>query len=163
MSQAFVGTRSASSGEELEQVLLGFPAQSRCYFLRWVHKISGFVEELPKNFPSPEGEMLTPEFEVRWKPARHGYELLLLHSGQPAESWGFTPIEGDWVASEPLRTHLHAKGELQGPAEARQDTRFPNPFIYPSGLELQQRYFQKTHTGTIHFVGLTAKLKEKAS
>jgi hypothetical protein len=163
MSQAFVGSRSASSGEDLKQLLLGLPAQSRCYFLRWVHRVSGFVDELPQDFPSPEGEMLTPEFEVRWKPSRQGYELLLLHSGKPDANWGFEPIGSDWMVSEPLSTHLHAKGEIQGAAENRQDTRFPNPFIYPSALKLQQRYFQKQHTGTVHFVGLMLKPEVNAS
>jgi hypothetical protein len=158
MNQAFVGQRSVASSAELKQLLAGLPAQSRCYFLRWVHKVSGFGYEMPPEFPSPEGEMLTPEFEVRWKQRKQigqGYEVLLLHSGEPDASWNFQPIGQDWMASDPLDTHLHPKGSLEENAENRQDTRFPKPFIYPNHLKLQQRYFQNQHTGTVHFVALT--------
>jgi hypothetical protein len=154
MNQAFVGQRSVASSAELKQLLAGLPAQSRCYFLRWVHKVSGFVDQMPSDL-SPEGEMLTPEFEVRWKQIRQGYELLLLHGGEPDASWNFQPIGADWIASDPLDTHLHPKGSLEENAENRQDTRFPKPFIYPNHLKLQQRYFQNQHTGTVHFVALT--------
>jgi hypothetical protein len=154
MNQAFVGKRSISS-EDLKQFLKELPASSRYYFLRWVHKVSGFVDQLPTDFPSPEGEMLTPKFEVRWKQTRQGYEMLILHHSEPDPSWKFEPIGKDWIASDPLNTHLHSKGTLQKDAENRQDTRYPKPFMYPDRLKLQQRYFQNKHTGTIHFVALT--------
>ncbi len=154
MNQAFVGKRTLSSGNELKKLLLEMvPATSRYYFLRWVHKVSGFVDELPTDFPSPEGEMLTSKFEVRWKQARQGYEVLLLHSSEPDSNWEFEPIGKDWTASKPLPAHLHPHGALQ--ATDRQDTRYPKLFIYPDSLRLQQQYFQNQHTGTVHFVALT--------
>ena len=157
MNQAFVGKRSIASSDELKKLLETFPASSCYYFLRWVHKVSGFVDQIPPEFPSPEGEMLTPEFEVRWKQTRQGYEVLLLHSSEPDPVWGFKPIGKDWITSKPLDTHLHPKG-FQG-ADG-QDTRYPKPFIYPAHLRLKQRYFQNQHTGTVHFVALTLAQEE---
>ncbi len=154
MSQAFVGTRSVASGEELKQVLEVLPAQSRCYFLRWVHQVSGFQVQLPAEFPSPEGEMMTPHFEVRWKRKREGYELLLLAQDVQASTWGFEAVSRTWEASEPLPTHWHNSGDTP-------DMRFPKTFTYPKHLKLQQRYFHDRETGTVHFVALT--LMEKAS
>jgi hypothetical protein len=160
MSSAFVGTRSVISSDDLKQVLETLPARSRCYFLRWVHKVSGFEYEIPADFPSPEGEMLTPEFEVRWKQTPQGYDLLLLahHGSTPDQT--FQALGSSWIASDPLKLHLAPKGTLQSSEKDRQDTRFPNPFIYPDELELQQRYFQNQQTGTVHFVALTLKLKQ---
>jgi hypothetical protein len=165
MSQAFVGIRSVMSGDELKQALGSLPAQSRCYFLRWVHRVSGFVDAIPADFPSPEGEMLTPQFEVRWKQTKQGYELLLLHDGAvPDLAWGFEAVGKDWITSAPLPTHLHPKGNRQESEANQQDTRFPKPFIYPDDLTIKQRYFQNQDTGTIHFVALTlAKPEVKAS
>jgi hypothetical protein len=162
MSKAFVGKRSLTSSDELKKLLETLPSTSRCYFLRWIHKVSGFVDQIPNDFPSPEGEMLTPEFEVRWKQTRQGYEMLLLQSGEPDPDWKFETIGKDWISSNPLAVYLHPNGKLED--SDRQDTRYPKLFIYPNDLNLQQRYFQNQHTGTIHFVALTlAKSEVKAS
>jgi len=37
------------------------------YFLRWFHKVSGIVDQLPQEFPSPEGQMFNADWELRWK------------------------------------------------------------------------------------------------
>jgi hypothetical protein len=153
MSAAFVGTRAIASSTELEQFLQNMSASSRYYFLRWAHKVSGFVRH-PDDFSSPEGQMLTPEFEVRWQQTRQGYDLLLLHTREPNAAWGFQPVGQNWVISGSLTTHLHPKGKPQEEAEKRQDTRFPKAFIYPDGLRLQQQYFQNSETGTVHFIAL---------
>jgi hypothetical protein len=146
MSQAFVGTKSIDAAS-LKQFLQNLTAPSRYYFLRWVHQVSGFVEQLPETI-SPEGAMHTPDFEVRWQQTKQGYELLILCAGEVDEAWGFQAIASDWITSDPLAAHLHPKGSLQ-------DTRFPTLFIYPDLLKLQQRYFQNQQTGAVHFVALT--------
>ncbi|WP_448600115.1 hypothetical protein [Thermoleptolyngbya sp.] len=163
MSTAFVGTRSLETAEQLKSLLQELPARSRCYFLRWVHKVSGFNDSLPVDFPSPKGEMVTPDFEVRWQQTQHGYDLLLLAQHQPTSEYGFQALNKDycWVTSEPLPVHLSPNGTLQETEEKRQDTRFPRPLIYPAGLKLQQRYFQNKHTGTIHFVALNLVTTEE--
>jgi hypothetical protein len=160
---AFVGTRSVETPDQLKSLLQELPATSRYYFLRWVHNVSGFSCSLPEDFPSPKGEMLTPGFEVRWQQTQQGYDLLLLaHHELPSEH-GFQALSKNvsWMTSEPLAVHLLPKGKPQDTAEKRQDTRFPQPLIYPDGLKLQQRYFQDKHTGTVHFVALTLIAKEE--
>jgi hypothetical protein len=154
LNPAFVGTRSVSSSEELRQLLVSLPASSRCYFLRWVHKVSGFQHQLPVEFPSPEGEMMTPDFEVRWKGQRDGYDVLLLAHTVEAAAWGFEAVAKSWGTSEALPTYWHNSGDTP-------DMRFPKTFLYPKNLKLQQRYFHDRETGTVHFVALT--LEEKAS
>ncbi len=159
---AFVGTRSIETSEQLKSLLQELPAQSRCYFLRWVHKVSGFSDSLPEDFPSPKGEMLTPNFEVRWQQTQQGYDLLLLAHVQPTSDHGFQALNKEnkeriWITSKPLAVHLSPKDT----EEERQDTRFPKPLIYPDNHKLEQRYFQDKHTGTVHFVALTLVAEEK--
>jgi hypothetical protein len=156
MSSAFVGTRLVTSGDELKQSLETLPAQSRYYFLRWVHKVSGFCNSLPADFPSPKGEMLTPDFEVRWQQTPQGYDLLLLSLQEPKGAHHFQALGQDWVVSAPLSVHLSPKDT----PEERQNTRYPKPIIYPDKFKLHQRYFQNQHTGTVHFVSLTLASKE---
>ena len=162
---AFVGTRSVETSDQLKSLLQDLPAQSRCYFLRWVHKVSGFSYSLPAEFPSSKGEMLTPDFEVRWQQTRQGYDLLVLAHHKPMSEYGFQALNKDfaWITLEPLSVHLSPKGKPQDTAEKRQNTRFPQPLIYPDDLKLQQRYFQDKHTGTVHFVALTLIAKEEKS
>ncbi|MCU0527836.1 MAG: hypothetical protein MUF72_23830 [Elainella sp. Prado103] len=147
MSAAFVGTRSIAA-DQLQSFLQESPASSRYYFLRWLHRVSGFINRLPETFPSPEGEMLTPDFEMRWRQTSTGYDLLLLAHQAPEWEHGFQPLQQDWIVSEPLKVHPLPKAD-------KQDTRFPNAIDYPSGLKLQQRYFQNKQTETVHFISLT--------
>jgi hypothetical protein len=149
MSQAFVGTQSVDSGKALKALLEQCPAPKRQYFLRWVHQVK-WAETLPSEFPSPEGEMMTPAFEIRWQQVGQGYELLLLATSElPQLSTTFEPLlPFSWVASEPLAAHLLSTGN-------QQDMRFPKDIQYPVSLKLQQRYFQDQQTGTVHFVART--------
>ena len=163
---AFVGTLSVKTSDQLKSLLQDLPATSRCYFLRWVHQVSGFSYSLPEGFPSPRGEMLTPDFEVRWQQTPQGYDLLLLAQDESLSEHGFQALNknSSWTTSEPLPVHLSPKGKPHDTAEKRQDTRFPKPLIYPDGLKLHQRYFQDKHTETVHFVALTlVASKEKTA
>lgn len=157
MSAAFVGTRSIAA-DQLQSFLQGSPASSRYYFLRWVHRVSGFTDSLPETFPSPEGEMLTPDFEVRWRQTSTGYDLLLLAHQAPEWDHGFELLGKDWIASEPLVTNPLPKAE-------KQDTRFPNAIDYPyeHKFQLQQRYFQNQQTETVHFISLTLSSEAEQS
>jgi len=40
--------------------------------------VSGIVDQLPQEFPSPEGQMFNADWELRWKQQGKGYEVLLL-------------------------------------------------------------------------------------
>lgn len=157
---AFVGTRLVKTSDELKSLLQTLPAPSRCYFLRWVHRVSGFSDSLPADFPSPKGEMLTPEFEVRWQQTPQGYDLLLLAHCEPKTEHGFQALGNDWITFD-LEACLSPKGKPHDTEETRQDTRFPQPLIYPDHLKVKQRYFQNEHTGTVHFVALTLVAKEE--
>jgi hypothetical protein len=163
-AKVFVGMRSVQSSDQLKSLLQDLPAQSRCYFLRWVHKVSGFSDSLPTEFPSPRGEMLTPEFEVRWQQTNQGYNLLLLAHREPESDHKFQALDKRWLVSDPLDVHPLPKGKPQDTEAKRQDTRWPQPLIYPDELRLQQRYFQDEQTGTTHFVALTlvAKVEKTA-
>jgi hypothetical protein len=117
LTPAFVGTRRVESAEALRNFLENdLHAPSRYYFLRWLHRVSGFVDRLPEGLPSPAGECLTPEFELRWQQKGTAYELLLLHTGdegqaaEQAAKWGFQPLQNGWQVSAPQAAHLHPKG-----------------------------------------------------
>lgn len=68
------------------------------YFLRWAHRVSGIQMTLPKEFPSPEGQLFNAELELRWRHQRSGYEVLLLSKILPSLELEFSPIagEGEW-------------------------------------------------------------------
>ena len=124
---------------ELEQL-----ANARSYyFLRWPDRVSGFVtaEELPTNFPSPEGQMFDTQLEARWQPYTDGFELLLLSAmGKQA---GFEPVGSQWeIQQRPAYVHPARETRLPTITDAR-------------GLSLAQRYFYDARTRTVHFVALT--------
>ncbi|MFM7448360.1 MAG: hypothetical protein ACKO24_07170 [Leptolyngbyaceae cyanobacterium] len=149
MNNAFVGTRSLESDAALITLLQDCSAVPRYYFLRWVHQVEWTTEIPSANFPSPEGEMITPQFEIRWKKVQQGYDVLLLAVGEPSQiPTAFEPLPFNWEVSEPLAVHLLGQG-------AEQDMRFPRNLYYPPTLNLQQRYFQDQQTGTVHFVART--------
>lgn len=138
---SFVGIRQLSSVEELRELLTQRSSQSSYYFLRWAHKVSGILDHLPQDFPSPEGQMFNADYELRWKQQKKGYEVLLL-SKAGAEP-GFTPVGQHW------ETKLR-----QAYVYPSTETRFPKEFI-AEGVDVAQRYFIDTQTATIHFVVLT--------
>ncbi|MGB5962500.1 MAG: hypothetical protein WBG73_17670 [Coleofasciculaceae cyanobacterium] len=141
----FVGFKQVSSKEELRELLNQKSSQSSYYFLRWAHKVSGFIKQLPPDFPSPEGQMFNEDWELRWKQRKNGYEVLLL-SDNGAEP-GFTKVGQKWDTQ--LRTaHVYPLTE----------TRFPKEFIAES-IDIAQRYFLDSQTATVHFVALTVSKK----
>lgn len=142
---SFVGIKKVSSVEELRELLTQRSSQPSYYFLRWAHKVSGFVEQLPLDFPSPEGQMFNADWELRWKRQKTGYEVLLL-SDAGAEP-GFTSVGQNWDTQ--LR-QAHAYHSIE--------TRFPKEFI-AEGVDIAQRYFRDSQTATVHFVALTVSKK----
>lgn len=164
----FVGTRDRLSTEEFRQLIttLASPnietpsgAHSEVtvgYFLRWAHRVSGWVNQLPETFPSPQGQMITATLELRWRRQRLGYDVLLLSTQAMDQASGFQPLSG--LASEKdgfatawetcLRPVL---------AHPRRGPQYPKAFTY-SGLEasqLSQRYFRNAQTGIVQFVALS--------
>ena len=84
---SFVGIKRFSSDDGLEAAkqlqtfLDSRKVNTCCYFLRWHHAVSGIIRELtdlPGRFPSPEGQMFTATWEIRWVKCRNSYEVLLL-------------------------------------------------------------------------------------
>lgn len=124
------------------------------YFLRWPHKVSGIIDSQPKDFPSPEGQIFTSQWELRWKKSKHGFEILFL-SKQDRDSdfealvfcsskrEAKKEIKQEWIA-EDHDAHYYPKDEI----------RFPRGFQYPK-MQLSQRRFIHAQTGKIHFVALT--------
>lgn len=146
--------------EQLRDLLQQPSTQPNYYFLRWHHKVSGIVEQLPDEFPSPEGQMFNCDRELRWKQQRQGYYtvLLLSNTGQLPV---FTSVGEDWET------------EQRGAYGYRPDeTRFPRSLDFPKSLDIRiskeesktnkpklaQRYFIDKKTSTVHFVALTVEM-----
>ncbi|MEB3282488.1 MAG: hypothetical protein VKK42_26570 [Lyngbya sp.] len=147
---SFVGSKNISSVEELKELLTQNANSSSYYFLRWVDKVSGIIEEFPSDFeqnPSPEGQMFNSEFELRWKRKDSGFEVLLLTEGDS--------LPGEWKTIEEgceWETEVR-KACLYQPTV----TRFPRKFKYPKDINLAQRYFKNKTTSTVHFIALTVQ------
>lgn len=138
---SFVGVKQLSSVDELRELLNQRMDQPSYYFLRWFHKVSPIVEQLPQDFPSPEGQMFNADWELRWKQKGKGYEVLLL-SNTDSEP-GFIAVGQNWE-TQLRQAHLYRSTE----------TRFPKGFSSTSA-NVAQRYFIDTQTATVHFVALT--------
>ena len=126
---SFVGIKQLSSEEELKTFLEHRNDKSCCYFLRWTHAVSGIIrklQNLPGKFPSPEGQMFNPDWELRWKRNKKGYEVLLLSTTRED---GFTPIKNEWD-TEIRQAHVYSRSE----------TRFPRQFKIEFS-NIDQRYF----------------------
>ena len=125
--------------------LIGKLAQeSSYYFWRLSHKVSGFQKQPPleTDFPTIEGQMFDRKSELRWKYKRQGvYDVLLLTIAGEHED--FKPVGDAWQTQE-RDAHLYAPTE----------TRFPKGF-HTVDLDVKQRYFIDSNTGTVHFVSLT--------
>lgn len=140
---AFVGVATVDTAAHLKSLIDDVVKGDRCYFLRWPHKVSGLCETLPKDFPSPEGQVFTRDRELRWKPQGKGYSVLLLSKTDEVE--GFEPVGSDWeTCDRPAQTYP--------PTE----TRFPQG-LADRGINIEQRYFRDKQTATVHFVALVAK------
>lgn len=138
---SFVGFRQLSSVDELRELLTQRMDQPSYYFLRWFHKVSGIVDQLPQEFPSPEGQMFNGDWELRWKQQGKGYEVLLLSNADSEP--GFIAVGQNWE-TQLRQAHLYPSTE----------TRFPKGFTYESN-KIAQRYFRDSKTATVHFVALT--------
>lgn len=143
---SFVGIKQMYSADELKELLNQKADRHSYYFLRWFHKVSGIVKDLPSDFPSPEGQMFNADCELRWKQNKKGYEVLLL--SQADSEAEFTSVGKTW------ETQLR-------PAQAysNSETRFSNKFKNECS-EIAQRYFIDQQTSTIHFVALTVDIKK---
>lgn len=145
---SFVGIKKLSSVEELRELLTQRSSQPSYYFLHWVHKVSGFVNQLPPDFPSlpsPEGQMFNADWELRWKQQKKGYEVLILTNTDAKP--GFTSVGQHWD-TQLRQAHVYRSNE----------TRFPKEFI-AEGVEVAQRYFIDSQTATVHFIALTVSSK----
>ncbi len=139
----FVGTKNVVSPEALCQILNGHKTQDSHYFLRWAHQVSGFIQELPTDFPSPEGQMFNRDRELRWKRRGNGFSVLLLST--VGDESDFSPIGKSWKTQD-QNAHVH-------PPTA---TRFPKG-IASLKVNVGQRHFIDAQTSTIHFVALTVQ------
>jgi hypothetical protein len=157
MSTELVGTKTVDSIDSLRSLLAELAGKGDCYyFARWPHGVSGIekaIDDLSPNSKkipeksfdgSPEGQMFSSKFEVRWKQKDQSYEVLLLHCEQSVSKWQFTPVGQNWKASDPLNTCFYDTDE----------TRFPQEFQIAGKAKLHQRYFQDIATDTVHFVAL---------
>lgn len=148
MSQVGYASTSIPQDEQsLRQLLDRYSQPGDFFFLRWLHKVSGFTSQLDSQI-SPEGQLFNATFELRWKKRRQGYDVLWLGLQPPqnADNSIFTAIDRPWQTDDRLAL-LHN----------RKTPQYPNLFIYPSELkdQIRQRYFRDGKTGIVHFVALT--------
>ncbi|MEA5499050.1 hypothetical protein VB834_09905 [Limnoraphis robusta Tam1] len=149
---SFVGYNNIYSVDELKELLTQNANSNSYYFLRWVDKVSGIVEELPSDFeqnPSPEGQMFNSKLELRWKRKGSGFEVLLLTESDSLPK--FLAVENDCEWETEVRDAY-----LYQPTV----TRFPNRFKYPDNFKIAQRYFKNKTTSTVHFIALTIQEKQ---
>lgn len=142
---SFVGIKKLASVEELRELLTQKSSKPSYYFLRWTHKVSGIVNQLPPDFPSPEGQMFNADWELRWKQQKKGYEVLILSNAD--DEPGFTKVGQSW------ETQLR-QAQIYGSTE----TCFPKEFI-AENVNIAQRYFRDSQTAIVHFVALTVSKK----
>jgi hypothetical protein len=152
---------------ELRELVQQLATTPSYYFLRWSHQVSGIVEQLPDDFPSPEGQMFNCDRELRWKCQSERYSVLVLSN--TGEVPGFKSIIQDRIDIGESEKKNYWKTE-QRPAYGypSNETRFPRSLIYPESLDvrnsssnqpkLAQRYFMAKPTATVHFVALTVDL-----
>jgi hypothetical protein len=150
----FVGHQNGVSQTKLKEILSQIQQDSTpVYFLKWFHKVSGMVITLPADFPSPEGQMFTEQFCLRWQRQNNQYDVLFL-SATPLES------EGDWRSlSEEHHDILWETRTVSALPHDVKNPQYPNSFIY-EGVQperIRQRYFRDANTGIIHFVVPTVK------
>jgi len=164
----FVGVcQDLLTGTELRELVQQQAMSPSYYFLRWSHQVSGIVEKLPDDFPSPEGQMFNCDRELRWKRQNDRYSVLVLSN--TGEVPGFKSIVKDPENQEDSDNTSYWKTE-QRPAYGypTNETRFPRSLIYPESLDvrntspnqpkLAQRYFIAQPTATVHFVALTVEM-----
>jgi hypothetical protein len=127
--------------EQLRGLLQTSSNQHSYYFLRWPHKVSGIKEQLPDEFPSPEGQMFNCDRELRWKQQGQHFSVLLLST--TGSQSGFKSIGQKWKIQQ-RDAHIYPATE----------TRFPKG-LSSTKIDVAQRYFMDADTATVHFVALT--------
>jgi hypothetical protein len=148
----FVGCLKNLVGEgEFRELLKQFEAPKSLYFLRWPHKVSGFIHNLEGEL-SPEGQLITSNCELRWKQKIGKFDALLLSKDNVSSSnlSAFEAIGGDWQL-EDHEAEIYGKNKYKN---RDSETRFPKDFRN-SASSMKQRYFIDCRTGTVHFVALT--------
>jgi hypothetical protein len=148
----FVGClKNPVDKEELRELFKQFEAPKFLYFLRWPHKVSGFIPKLEGEL-SPEGQLITSNCELRWKQKIGKFDALLLSKDDVSspDLSAFEAIDGDWQL-EDHEAEIHGKNKDK---ERGSETRFPKDFRN-SASSIKQRYFIDRRTGTVHFVALT--------
>jgi hypothetical protein len=144
---SFVGvSEQLLTVDELRKLLEKPLNQQNYYFLRWTHKVSGIVEQLPAEFPSPEGQMFNCDRELRWKQQGQHFSVLLLST--TGSEPGFKPIGQQWETQH-RDAHIYPATE----------TRFPKG-LSSTNVDVAQRYFMDADTATVHFVALTVAKKQ---
>lgn len=139
----FVGVRDNLTESELRWLLEKPQNQPTYYCLRWLHKLGEMTTKLPKEFPSPEGQMFDENREIRWKQKGKKFSALLLST--TGEESGFTAIPGQW-AIQNRDAHLYPPTETRFPKSTAEKQ--PN---------IGQRYFLDADTSTVQFVALRVK------
>ena len=132
--------------EQLRDLLKKLSNQRSYYFLRWPHEVSGIREQLPDEFPSPEGQMFNYNRELRWKQQGQHFSVLLLST--TGSEPGFKPIGQKWETQQ-REAHIYPATE----------TRFPKG-LSSTKVDVAQRYFMDADTATVHFVALTVAKKQ---
>lgn len=132
--------------DELRELLEKPLNQQNYYFLRWPHKVSGIIEQLPDGFLSPEGQMFNCDRELRWKQQGQHFSVLLLST--TGSEPGFKPIGQKWETQQ-RDAHIYPATE----------TRFPKG-LSSTKVDVAQRYFMDADTATVHFVALTVAKKQ---
>lgn len=138
---SFVGTKTVTKSE-LNSILKQINSASCWYFLRWVDRVSGFINGIPIEI-SIEGQIFNSDWELRWQATQENFSLLLL--SQTNNLFDFQPLGNDWE-TQIRQAYLYPTTE----------TRFPKG-INSSQVNINQCYFRDRQTATIHFIALTTR------
>ncbi|BAZ66655.1 hypothetical protein NIES4106_14070 [Fischerella sp. NIES-4106] len=171
--KAFVGYKKQPlSVSELLELIPKFIVEPSYYFLRWTHKVSGIVENIPTetDFPMMEGQMFNHKCELRWKyKQKNTYEVLLLSINENHHD--FELVGKNWRI-EPSETKNFPSNAYPAYGYRPEETRFPKKLIFPKDLDIRlqaennkkpklaQRYFIDNETSTVQFVALTVELSQ---
>lgn len=120
------------------------------YFLRWPHRVSGFVASLPKEEISPEGQLFDGDRELRWRRVEQGYSVLLLSNidtPDPKEIFDYQKHSfqaiGNFWDTQTWNAQVYPDTE----------TRLPTS-ISTNGVDIKQRHFVDRTTATVYFTAL---------
>lgn len=138
---------SLVTSEQLKLLLK--KTENSYYFLKYPHRVSGFITQMPDNL-APEGQIFNTQQEIRWKKQGDKFDVLCLTIGKLTQDIDWQSIdknhEIDWSFSDrPAKIYPET------------ETRLPKKIInqIPKDQALKQRYFIDRNTATIHFVALT--------